>query len=212
MNGLVNVLSRRAWLAGTSSLLMVGACRALSANARADLYDCEGCEAATERAPGNLTWDVDIARGTLGEPLILDGTIVQPDGRTRASGVVIYMHQTNAQGLYANGSPETVWSRRHGRLRGWALTDAKGRYRFATIKPAPYPDMTLPAHIHLYISEPGRRPYYVDDVVFDGEHKVDAAYRARQQLRGGSGIVRLARSDDGKSLRATRNITLERHP
>jgi len=212
VDALVNVLSRRALLAGTSSLLFVGACRAQGANARADLYDCEGCEAAAERAPGSLTWDVDIARGHPGEPLILDGTIVLPDGRTPASGVVIYLHQTNAAGLYANGSPDTIWSRRHGRLRGWALTDAKGRYRFATIKPAPYPDMTLPAHIHLYISEPGRRPYYVDDVVFDGEHKVDAAYRARQQLRGGSGIVRLARTDDGKSLRATRNITLERHP
>lgn len=208
----VNGLSRRALLAGASTLLIVGACRAQGGAARADLYDCEGCEAAAERAPGTLTWDVDIARGEPGEPLILDGTIVQPDGRTPASGIVIYLHQTNAEGLYANGSSETIWSRRHGRLRGWAITDANGRYRFATIKPAPYPDMTLPAHIHLYISEPGRRPYYVDDVVFDGEHKVDAIYRARQQLRGGSGIVRLARTDNGKGLRATRNIILERHP
>lgn len=211
MNWLVNSLSRRALLTGTSSLLIVGACRAQSSNARANLYACEGCEAAAERTPATLTWNVDVARGHPGEPLILDGTIFQSDGRTPASGIVIYMHQTNADGLYANGSPETEWSRRHGRLRGWALTDANGRYRFATIKPAPYPDMTMPAHIHLYISEPGRRPYYVDNVVFDGEHKVDAAYRSAQELRGGSGIVRLARSDDGKTLRATRNITLERH-
>jgi len=212
MSCYVNVFSRRALLAGTSSLLMVGACRAQSANARRNLYACEGCEAAEESAPGTLTWDVDIARGHPGEPLNLDGTIVEADGRTPASGVIIYMHQTNSQGLYANGSPETESSRRHGRLRGWALTDVRGRYRFATIKPAPYPDMTMPAHIHLYISEPGRQPYYVDDVVFEGEHKVDAAYKAAQELRGGSGIVRLARSDDSKSLRATRNITLERHP
>lgn len=212
MNGLVNGLSRRVLLAGMSTVLIVGACRAQGGNARADLYACEGCEAAAERAPGSLNWDVDISRRHRGQPLILDGTIVKPDGLTPASGIVIYMHQTNAQGLYANGSSESIWSRRHGRLRGWAITDAQGRYRFATIKPAPYPDMTMPAHIHLYIIEPDRRPYYIDDVVFDGEHKVDAAYRAAQELRGGSGIVRLTRTADGKSLRATRNIILERHP
>ncbi len=206
------MFSRRALLAGTSSLLTVGACRAQGANARQNLYACEGCEAAEERLRSTLTWDVDIAHGHPGEPLVLDGTVFQADGRTPASGVVIYMHQTNADGLYANGSSETESSRRHGRLRGWAVTDVQGRYRFATIKPAPYPDMTMPAHIHLYISEAGRRPYYVDDVVFDGEYKVDAAYRATQELRGGSGIVRLTRSDDGKTLRATRDITLERHP
>ena len=180
MSGTVNILSRRALLAGTSSLLTVGACRAQGANVRRDLYSCEGCEAAEERTPSTLSSDVDIARGHPGEPLILNGTVLQADGRTLASGVVIYMHHTNTDGLYANGSSELVWSRRHGRLRGWAVTDVQGRYRFATIKPAPYPDMTMPAHIHLYISEAGHRPYYVDDVVFEGEHKVDATYRAKQ--------------------------------
>lgn len=207
----VNPLSRRALLAGTSSILFIGACRAQRVNSRADLYDCEGCEAAAEHAPGTLSWDVDIARGESGEPLILEGRVVLPDGHTPAGGVVIYMHQTNAEGLYANGSPETIWSRHHGRLRGWAVTDAQGRYRFATIKPAPYPDRTLPAHIHLYISEPGRRPYYIDDVVFDGEHKVDATYRKAQELRGGSGIVKLARGPSGVLL-ARRDIVMEPHP
>jgi protocatechuate 3,4-dioxygenase beta subunit len=90
-------------------------------------------------------------------------------------------------------------------------TGADGRYRFDTIKPAPYPDMTMPAHIHLMIGEPGRRPYYVDDVVFDGEFGVTERYRAAQELRGGSGIVALSRSPQGVWL-ARRDIVLERHP
>jgi protocatechuate 3,4-dioxygenase, beta subunit len=203
-------------LAGTAAALAACSGRSSDANAatrpvRTDLYACEGCEPTFQHAPHTLTSDVDIARGERGEPLVLDGVVRQADGKTPAPGVIIYLHQTNAEGLYANGGSEDVWSRRHGRLRGWAVSDAEGRYRFRTIKPAPYPDMTMPAHIHLMIGEPGRRPYYIDDVVFDGEFKVDAAYRANQELRGGSGIVKLSRDGEGR-LRAVRDIVLERHP
>jgi protocatechuate 3,4-dioxygenase beta subunit len=178
---------------------------------RAGLYNCEGCEAVFERNAASLNADVDIARGEEGEAMILEGIVRMPDGQTPAPGVIIYLHQTNVDGLYANGTNENEWSRRHGHLRGWAVTGADGRYRFRTIKPAPYPDMTMPAHIHLMIGEPGKRPYYIDDVVFDGEFKVDAKYRAAQEFRGGGGIVKLSRDGDGRWL-AVRDIILERHP
>lgn len=198
------------------SLMLGSSCdaqpqRAMRQEARADLYNCEGCEAVFERDAKTLASDVDIARGERGEPLVLEGVVRQADGRTPAPGVIIYLHQTNAEGLYANGGNEDVWSRRHGRLRGWAVSDAVGRYRFRTIKPAPYPDMTMPAHIHLMIGEPGRRPYYIDDVVFDGEFKVDSDYRQRQEFRGGGGIVKLSKDAQGRWI-ATRDIILERHP
>jgi protocatechuate 3,4-dioxygenase beta subunit len=96
-------------------------------------------------------------------------------------------------------------------LRGWVKTGADGTYTFDTIKPGIYPDRTMPAHVHLMIKEPGRRPYYIDDVVFDGEFGVDARYRARQELRGGSGIVSLVRRRDGVLI-ARRDIILEQHP
>lgn len=209
------MLDRRTFLFATSAIVLTSACGAEakpdSRPTRADLYSCEGCEPTFERNAATLASDVDIARGEPGEPLILEGVVRKTDGRTPAPGVIVYLHQTNAQGLYANGTNDNEWSRRHGRLRGWAVTDSAGRYRFRTIKPAPYPDMTMPAHIHLMIGEPGRRPYYIDDVVFDGEFKVDADYRARQELRGGSGIVKLSRDAQGRWL-AVRDIVLERHP
>ena len=96
------------------------------------------------------------------------------------------------------------------RLRGWARTGADGTYAFSTIKPAPYPDRSMPAHIHLYVLEPGRRPYWIDDAVFAGEFRVDDAYRRRMENRGGSGIVELAR-ENGAWL-AQRDINLEPHP
>lgn len=179
---------------------------------RPNLYVCEGCEATAERNPDGLSWSVILAGpDEPGERMRLSGRVYTPDGVTPKPGVVIYAHHTNADGLYANGSSETEWSRRHGRLRGWARTNADGDYVFETIKPAPYPDRTGPAHVHLFIQEPGRPPYYIDDVVFDGEFRVDEAYRARQELRGGSGIVRLG-GNAASGWTAVRDIRLEPHP
>jgi protocatechuate 3,4-dioxygenase beta subunit len=180
--------------------------------ARADLYNCEGCEAVGERPKTAGAATVQLAGvGEPGERMILTGQVLATDGETPAAGVVIYAHHTNNAGLYANGSNQTNWSRRHGRLRGWAVTGADGRYTFRTIKPAVYPDRSMPAHVHLFVGEPGRRPYYIDDVVFDGEFGVTAAYREACELRGGSGIIKLSRTSGGVLL-AQRDIRLEPHP
>ena len=186
--------------------------RAEPAVSAAEFYDCEGCEAALERRPETLDWTARIASPSEpGERLVLRGRVLQSDGVTPASGIVVYAHQTNAEGVYAGGTPETEWSRRHGRLRGWVRTGADGRYEFHTIKPGRYPSRTDPAHIHLFVVEPGRRPYWIDDVVFAGEPGVDAAYRRERENRGGPGIVTLQRLPEGGWL-AKRNVVLERHP
>lgn len=179
---------------------------------RADLYNCEGCEATEEMEAARMSSRTLLAAADEpGERMTLTGRVLAADGETPVEGVVVYAHQTNAEGLYADGLPGTVWSRRHGRLRAWVRSDSDGRYRFDTIKPAPYPDMSMPAHIHLFIKEPGRRPYYIDDVVFEGEFGVTAAYRAGAELRGGDGVVRLSRTTEGVWT-ANRDIRLERHP
>lgn len=180
--------------------------------ARADLYLCEGCEAVHERDPASLDWRTRIADDNEpGDRMVVRGTVYETDGVTRAAGVVIYMHQTNAAGAYAGGSSESEWSRRHGRLRGWTKTDRSGRYEFATVKPAPYPGHDEPAHVHLTVLESGRRPYYIDDVVFADEYRVDAEYRRSREERGGLGVVSLAHAPDGTWI-AERDIVLESHP
>lgn len=186
--------------------------RASAADPNGDFYLCEGCEAVGERDPAGLDGQADIAPpGEPGERLVLSGTVLQSDGRTPAPGIVIYAHHTNAEGLYAGGSDETVWSRRHGRLRGWVRTGPDGRYEFRTIKPGVYPDRSNPAHIHLFLAEPGRRPYWIDDVVFAGEFGVDERYRRSRENRGGPGVVELSRAADGSWI-ARRDIVLEVHP
>ncbi len=206
------LFSRRMTFLGLASTAATAAFAAPEKSARPGLYDCEGCEAVGERAREMLAPFVVIA-GTdePGARLLVEGRVLQSDGVTPAADVVVYAHHTNNDGFYANGSTESAWSRRHGRLRGWVKTGADGFYRFETIKPAPYPDGNIPAHVHLMVGELGRRAYYIDDVVFDGEFGVTDRYRQRQELRGGSGIVRLARNADGAFL-ARRDIVLERHP
>lgn len=205
-------IQRRTAVAGLGLFFATAAFAAPAGRARRDLYNCEGCEAVGEIARENLAATTTLAGpDEPGERLIVEGTIFEVDGVTPAAGIVVYAHHTNNEGLYANGAPGTEESRRHGRLRGWVKTGADGRYRFDTIKPAPYPGATMPAHVHLMIGEPGRRPYYIDDVVFDGEFGVTERYRKNQELRGGSGIVRLTRGDGGV-LMAQRDIVLERHP
>jgi protocatechuate 3,4-dioxygenase, beta subunit len=177
-----------------------------------DLYQCEGCEGALERDSAAMSWQTQIAApAEPGEAFVFEGVVYQADGKTPAPNVVLYAYHTNANGLYANGSNESIWSRRHGRLRGWVKTGADGRYRFQSIKPAPYPNDILPAHVHITVLEPERQPYWIDDIVFDGEFGVTEKYRRSMVNKGGNGIVKASRSADG-IWKVTRDITLEIHP
>ena len=212
----MTVLDRRTaiWmLAGSVASFALHACRASGApRAERDLYACEGCEGAAERDPRSMDWAADLAPpAEPGERLLVRGRVLAPDRRTPVPGIVVYAYHTNAAGLYAIGSTESEWSRRHGRLRGWVRTGPDGRYEFRTIKPAPYPGRSDPAHIHLTVLEPGKRPYWIDDIVFSGEFGVDEEYRRQRQNRGGNGIVVLRRTADGMLL-AERDIILEVHP
>lgn len=176
---------------------------------RSDLYQCEGCEATTERSADGLGWRAALAPdGEPGERLVLSGRVLLPGGEAPASGVVLYFHQTNARGFYPAPAGATGWARRHGDLRGWLVTDAAGRYEIDTVRPAPYPGLDTPAHIHVFVKEPGRRPYYIDDVTFEGDPFLTSAYRQREEGRGGSGIVQLTRGSDG-AWRGRRDVTLE---
>jgi protocatechuate 3,4-dioxygenase beta subunit len=89
-------------------------------------------------------------------------------------------------------------------------TGVDGVYAFDSIKPAMYPSRDIPAHIHLTVLERGRKPYWIDDIVFEGEPKVDRAYRARLENRGGNGVIPLKRVSGVWT--GVRDIRLERHP
>lgn len=198
--------TRRAALGATLALPFT----ALAAvrQTRPGLYRCDGCEVAEAHEAANLDPDLVLPPdGEPGEPLLLQGRVLAADGETPAAGVVLYFHQTNADGYYRSHRSTGRGGRHDGMIQGWLATNADGRYRVETIRPAPYPGLGVPAHIHVYVKEPGRRPYYLDDFVFTDDPLVDDAYVAAQELRGGSGIVKL--DGDAGGWRAARDIVLE---
>lgn len=159
---------------------------------------CDGCEAIYEGLPKSLSWEATISDAKEpGEPLEISGTIFQLDGKTPANNVILYVYQTDAKGHYSPAPGATGLARRNGHLRGWMKTNERGQYKFRSIRPAPYPGRTDPAHIHPIVKEPDKNEYYMDEYVFDDDPLVTNAYRAKQESRGGSGIIKLMKNQNG---------------
>ncbi|WP_460473082.1 dioxygenase family protein [Emticicia fontis] len=158
---------------------------------------CECCEAIYQRMPANLSWETRISdKNEEGELMEITGIIYQKNGKTPAPNVILYVYHTDAKGKYSRGTGEDC-AKRHGKLRGWMETDKMGRYKFLSIRPASYPDATIPAHIHPVIKEPGKTEYYIDEYRFEGDQFLTKEEIAKDENRGGSGIIKLIKNDKG---------------
>ena len=171
--------------------------------------NCDGCEYALAEQPKEFGSSARIApRGEPGEALHIAGTVYRLDGKTPAPDVIVYAYHTNAEGVYPKLAAADGSAIRHGRLRGWARTDAKGNYAFDTIRPAAYPGHTIPQHVHMHVIEPGiAEAYYLDDLLFSDDPFLTAEARARQNGRGGNGIATPTR-DAGGTWQVRRDIVL----
>jgi len=163
---------------------------------------CDGCELVFEDMPAQLEAHSRIAPvGELGQPLVIEGIVRTLDGKP-ASDIVVYAYQTDDTGVYPDGTT------RHGRLRGWALTDEKGSYRFDTIRPGAYPTRDNPQHVHMHVIEPGKGAYYLDDLIFDDDPLLTKDRRkSMQRGRGGHGLA-YPEKDDRGVWHVRRDITL----
>lgn len=169
---------------------------------------CEGCEAVLEFGDQQLgPVDTLPTFHESGLKLKLTGTIYEPDGKTPASGIILYVYHTNQEGIYPTKGDEKGWAKRHGYIRGWIKTGADGRYTFYTIKPASYPSGTLPAHIHPIILEPDGRYYWVGEYLFEGDPLLSKDDIAPKAPRCGSpGLLHLKK--EGELWVATRDFVL----
>lgn len=171
---------------------------------------CEGCEAIFEFGEKSLI-PIDTLPGfdSSSPKLKLTGTVFQSDGKTPASGVILYVYHTDRTGIYPKKGNETGWGRRHGYLRGWIKTDESGQYAFFTFRPAVYPDGSEPEHIHLTVKEPDKNEYYLDDFMFEDDLILTQQKRALLPNRGGSGIG--SPKQENGILTFHRDITLGLH-
>lgn len=171
---------------------------------------CEGCEAVHESPVPFDKLDSFLkmpdANWAGKKPLGINGIVYKADGKTPAPGVILYIYHTDETGHYTKKGNETGWGKRHGYIRGWMRTNEKGEYKFVTLRPAPYPDRSEPAHIHITVKEPGLNEYYIDEYLFDDDPLLTSDKRQKLDNRGGSGILKLR--DVGNMFKAERPIYL----
>lgn len=159
---------------------------------------CDGCELMYVGMPTNIN-SVDTSAGwtAKGQKLLVTGKVFKLDGKTPASNAIIYYWQTDNNGLYSPKQGMDEKAKRHGHIRGWVKTDENGKYSIYTIRPAPYPNETIPAHIHTSIKEPNiDNEYYIDEFVFDDDKLLTGEKRKALENRGGSGILRVLLKND----------------
>ena len=159
---------------------------------------CDGCENMFVGMPTNII-SVDTSAGWTenGQKLLVTGVVYKIDGKTPASNVIIYYWQTDNNGYYSPKNEMDEKAKRHGHTRGWVKTDENGKYSIYTIKPIPYPNDNIPAHIHTSIKEPNiENEYYIDEFIFDDDKLLTTEKRKALENRGGSGILRILNSEN----------------
>ena len=153
-------------------------------------------------APADVSWRTRLStQSDTGERILINGTVYKPDGKTAAANTLIYLYHTDIYGIYGRSGEH-----RHGRYRGWMLTDAKGRYEFESILPASYPNSTIAKHIHMTVTTLDKREESADSILFDGDRFLTA--RDREINRGGfDPVLKMTKGTDGV-LRGVRDIRL----
>lgn len=173
--------------------------QALLRNAITD-PSCSWCGA--KDMPGNIGPSALIAsKPERGERIAIRGTVYGKDGKTPNANALIYAYHTDIHGIYGRGNEH-----KHGRFRGWMLTDANGKYSFETILPASYPNSTIAKHIHMTVTTVKRKEDWIDSILFEGDRFITA--RERVIAKGGfNSILSLVRGQDGV-LTGVRDILL----
>lgn len=140
-----------------------------------------------------------------GEQLIINGTLYSPDRKTPAAGVLLYVYQTDATGVY--NTNDGSWQKP--RLNGWFRTDEDGRYKIRTVKPGSYPNRKQSAHIHLVIVPENGPARWLDDFLFEGDPFLSSSDQLRPARDGRfSHVMKISKEKDGL-LRCERDIVLE---
>ena len=153
-------------------------------------------------APADVSWKTKLATDAdKGERIVISGTIYKSEGKTVAANTLIYLYHTDVHGIYGREGQH-----RHGRHRGWMLTDERGRYEFESILPASYPDSTIAKHIHMTLTTLEMKEESVDSILFEGDKFLTT--RDRSINRGGfDPVLKMVKGND-EVMRGTRDIRL----
>jgi protocatechuate 3,4-dioxygenase beta subunit len=141
------------------------------------------------------TMNIDIQKETA-DKLVISGTIFKADGKTPFPNIILYAYHTDSKGYYSKNGNETGVQKWHGRSHGWCKTDKNGYYEIHTIRPARYPDNSMPAHIHAAIKKGNGQMYWITDYVFRDDNLVNEKYLSSLSNVGGTGVVDINKNDE----------------
>ena len=150
--------------------------------------------------PADLSWKAVVTSPEEpGDPLHIYGTIFQQDGKPARE-----LSSSFTTGYYKEKDDAS-----HPRLKGWVKMGPDGRYEFRTIKPAPYPHRTTPAHLHAHLYGLEYSERSVDDYWFEGNPFITSKELAHWRKEGEEpAIVRLKRDVEGV-WQGVRDITIK---
>ncbi len=120
------------------------------------------------------TADLTHGKGAVGERIIVEGRVLDEDGRPQP-GVMIEIWQANAAGRYDHPRDQhdaPLDPNFHG--TGRIFSDSEGRYSFTTIKPGAYPwrnhhNAWRPNHIHYSLFGSGFAQRMITQMYFPGD-------------------------------------------
>ena len=192
-------------------LLILNSCKGQTTETENKLVGgpCEDCEAALDYKLLNLNLkavDTLPKYSETNPKLKISGTVFKLDGKTPAENVILYIYHTNRDSIYEPSKNPIGWEKRHGQYRGWIKTDSNGKYSFYSFRPTPYPQVQESEHIHIYVKEPNKIPYYIDNYIFWDDPTLKKEDVNSQRKRGGSGLINL--TEQNGILIGKRNIIL----
>lgn len=163
-----------------------------------------GAPCGSCNAPSKLSWKTVVPPDNEpGEPLVMSGKVFQPDGKTPADGMVLWVYQTDATGSYGKGGAKDP------RLKGWMKIGPDGKYEFRTIRPGAYPELSTPAHIHAHVYGPGYSERSIADYWFEGDPRINEK-ELKNAVANGPLPVQVALKRDGYGVwRGVRDIKLQ---
>ncbi|MFD2726057.1 hypothetical protein [Hyunsoonleella rubra] len=146
--------------------------------------------------------------GTISDKLKISGTIYKSDGVTPASGVILYICQSDDYGNYHS---KKVNGKRVLRHKGWIKTDADGKYTFYTFVPGTYWPTKALMEIHGVIKKPNAsEEYAIEHFIFDNDPHLRDSCRKKIEKKGLNNILKLDEKDG--MLIGKRDIVLSQNP
>lgn len=143
-----------------------------------------------------------------GDRMVIRGVVMDADKKPIPNASV-YIYHTDADGRYNDQEPRPGLGGENPRLRGYMRSDAVGRYVYGNVRPAPYPGLPLPAHVHFVVQADGFQPR-VFEFWFEGDPMIKDDHLAGQAKDPDRFLIRKAVKDTNKVWQITNDIVLER--